>query len=198
MLRSCALVYGAAWDTCLPFAKFSYNNSYQASIGMSSFAALYGRECRTPLNWTEVGEKQLFGPQIVQDAEAHVKIIREKLQAAQTRYKQYADRHRLDFSFKEGDYVYLKVTPFKSVQRFKTKGKLAPRFVGPFKIIKRVGEVAYKLELSPKLKGVHNVFHISQLRKCVEPPEKKVSLDEIEPQEDLSYIEEPIKILETT
>lgn len=121
MLRSCTLVYGTALDTRLPFTEFSYNNSYQASIGMAPFEALYGRECRTPLNWTEVGEKQYFGPQIVQDVEAHVRIIREKLQSAQTRYKQYAEKHCLDFSFEEGDYVYLKVTPFKSVQSFRRK-----------------------------------------------------------------------------
>lgn len=134
---------------------------------MSPFEALYRKACRTPLNWTDVGEKQLFGPQIVQDSENYVRIIREKLQAVQTRYKQYADKHRLDFSFREGVDVYLKVTPFKSVQRFRMKGKLAPRFIGPFRIIKRVREVTYKLELSPKLKGVHDVFHISQLRRCV-------------------------------
>ncbi len=87
MLRACVLVYGPVWEICLPFAQFSYNNSYQSSLGMAPFEALYGRKCRTPLNWTETREGQLIGPQIAHDAEAYVRIIREKLKTAQNRQK---------------------------------------------------------------------------------------------------------------
>jgi len=116
MLRSCAIIYGKCWDECLPFAEFSYNNSYQASIGMPPFEALYGRSCRTPLNWSESGERVYFGPDIVMEAEEKVKTIQERLRAAQSRQKQYADRGRRELYFKVGDYAYLKVTPFRGTQ----------------------------------------------------------------------------------
>ena len=161
MLRSCAIIYGKGWDECLPFSEFSYNNSYQASIGMSPFEALYGRSCRTPLNWSESGERVYFGPDIVMEAEEKVKTIQERLRAAQSRQKQYADRGRWELYFKVSDYAYLKVTPFKGTQRFQEKGKLAPRYVGPFRILARCGAVAYQLELPQSLSTIHNVFHVS-------------------------------------
>ncbi|WVZ79381.1 hypothetical protein U9M48_026962 [Paspalum notatum var. saurae] len=138
-----------------------------ASIKMSPFQALYGRRCRTPLHWDQPGEKQLFGPGIIEDAERQVRMIRENLRIAQTRQKSYADNRRRDLEFAVGDYVYLKVSPIRGLRRFKVKGKLAPRYIGPFKIIDRKGEVAYQLELHDRLSGVHNVFHISQLKKCL-------------------------------
>ena len=113
MLRSCAIVYGKKWNECLPFAEFSYNNSYQASIGMSPFEILYGRSCRTPLNWSESGERVYFGPDIVMEAEEKVKTIQERLRAVQSRQKHYADWRRRELCFKIGDHVYLKVIPFK-------------------------------------------------------------------------------------
>lgn len=143
MLRACALVYGPTWEISLPFAEFTYNNSYQSSIGMAPYETLYGKKCRTPLNWTEVGEKQLIGPQVARNAEAHVQLIRERLKIAQSRQKNYADTRRRDLSFDVGDYVYLKVTPLKEVHRFQIKGKLAPRYIRPYKIKARRGEVAY-------------------------------------------------------
>jgi hypothetical protein len=112
--------------------EFSYNNSYQASIKMSPFEALYGRRCRTPINWSESGERPFFGPDLVKDAENQVKIIRENLRIAQSRQKTYADRRRREFHFKVGDHVYLKVSPFKGTRHFQVRGKLAPRFVGSF------------------------------------------------------------------
>ena len=132
MLRACAIIYGKDWETCLPFAEFSYNNSYQASIGMSPFEALYGRSCRTPLNWSESGERPHFGPDIVMEAEEKVKIIKEKLRAAQSRQKHYADRRRRPLEFQVCDHVYLKVSSFKGTQRFQEKGKLAPRCNSPW------------------------------------------------------------------
>nr|CAH66095.1 OSIGBa0114I04.2 [Oryza sativa] len=176
--------------------KFSYNNSYQASLQMAPYEALYGRKCRTPLLWDQTGERQVFGTDILREAEEKVKIIQERLRVAQSRHKSYADNRRRDLSFDEGDYVYLRITPFRGVHRFHTKGKLAPHFVGPYKIVSRRGEVAYKLELPQSLAGVHNVFHVSQLKKCLRVPPEEANLEQIEVQEDLTYVEKPIRILE--
>nr|AAV31278.1 putative polyprotein [Oryza sativa Japonica Group] len=134
MLRACALDFGGSWDKSLPYAEFSYNNSYQASLQMAPYEALYGRKCRTPLLWDQTGERQVFGTDILREAEEKVKIIQERLRVAQSRHKSYADNRRRDLSFEEGDYVYLRVTPLRGVRRFHIKGKLAPRFVGPYKI----------------------------------------------------------------
>ena len=112
---------------------------------MSPFEALYGRKCRTPLFWNQTGESQVFGLDVLRNAEEQVRKIRENLRVAQTRQKSYADNRRRDLVFEEGDYVYLKVSPMRSVKRFNMKGKLAPRYVGPFKVLKRCGEVAYQL-----------------------------------------------------
>ena len=196
MLRACVLDYGKSWDKNLPYAEFSYNNSYQASLQMSPFEALYGRKCRTPLLWDEVGEHQLFGPELIKEAENKVKTIRERLKVAQSRQKSYADNRRREITFEIGDFVYLRVTPLRGVRRFRTKGKLAPRFVGPYKILARRGEVAYQLELPTALSAVHNVFHVSQLRKCLRFPEDHTRVEAYDIQEDLTYVEKPIKILD--
>jgi hypothetical protein len=197
MLCSCALTFGTNWEKYLPFAEFSYNNSYQSSLGMAPFEFLYGRKCRTPLNWSETGERQLFGPDSIKEAEEQVRIIRERLKAAQSRQKSYADHRRRELTFQVGDLVYLKVTPFKGAHRFQVKGKLAPRYIGPFQIIKRSGEVAYKVDLPSSLSSVHNVFHVSQLKKCLRAPTERVeNYEDLKVQEDLSYPEEPIRILD--
>jgi hypothetical protein len=161
MLRACALKYRKSWDKSLPYAEFSYNNSYQASIKMAPYEALYGRHCRTPLLWSQTRESQVFGPKVLKDAEKQVQIVRESLKVAQSQQKSYADKRRRDISFEVGDFVYLKVSPMRGTCRFKVKGKLAPRYVGPFKIVDRGGEVAYQLELPPQLSDVHDVFHVS-------------------------------------
>ncbi|WVZ71429.1 hypothetical protein U9M48_020017 [Paspalum notatum var. saurae] len=179
MLRACAIQYSISWDKSLPYAEFSYNNSYQASVNMSPFQALYGRCFRTPLHWDQPGEKQLFGLEIIEDAERQVRMIRENLRIAQTRQKSYADHRRRDLKFAVGDYVYLKVSPIRGLRRFKVKEKLAPRYIGPFKIIDRKGEVAYQLELPDRLSGVHNVFHVSQLKKCLRVPEEQLQVDDL-------------------
>nr|AAQ56486.1 putative polyprotein [Oryza sativa Japonica Group] len=196
MLRACALDFGGSWDRNLPYAEFSYNNSYQASLQMAPYEALYGRKCRTPLLWDQTGERQVFGTDILREAEEKVKIIQERLRVAQSRHKSYADNRRRDLSFDEGDYVYLRVTPLRGVHRFHTKGKLVPHFVGPYKIVNRRGEVAYQLELPQSLAGVHNVFHVSQLKKCLRVPTEEANLEQIEVQEDLTYVQKPIRILE--
>jgi hypothetical protein len=137
MLRACAQKYGKSWDRSLPYTEFSYNNSYQASIKMAPFEALYGRQCRTPLFWSQTGESQIFRLEVLKDAEKHVEMIRENLKVAQSRQKRYKDKRRRDVSFKIGDFIYHKVFPMRGTRRFKVKGKLAPRYVGPFKIISR-------------------------------------------------------------
>ena len=131
MLRACALDYGSSWDDNLPYAEFSYNNSYQTSLKMAPFEALYRRRCRTPLSWDEVGDRQLFGPDLIKESEQKVKLIRDRLKVAQSRQKSYADSKRKETVYKVGDRVYLRVSPLWGMKRFGVKGKLAPRFVGP-------------------------------------------------------------------
>jgi len=164
---------------------------------MSPFEALYGRKCRMPLNWSETGGSQVFGPEILKDAEQHVQIIRENLRTAQSRQKSYADTRRRELEFEVGDYVYLKVSPIRGLRRFKVKGKLSPRYIGPFQVLERRGEVAYQLDLPTRLSDVHNVFHISQLKKCLQVLEEQLSLDELNVEDDFTYTEYPTRIIET-
>ena len=196
MLRSCAIMYSSSWDVCLTFAEFAYNNSHQVSINMSPYEALYGRDCRTLLNWSEVGERRLYGSKLVQEAEEKVDQIHQSLSAAQERYKAYANDHTRKMDYQVGDYAYLKVTPFEGTQRFQEKGKLAPKYVGPFKIYAKRGEVAYALALPDSLMGIHHVFHISQLKRCIEVPTDLVELQEIDLDQNLSYKEYPNAILD--
>jgi hypothetical protein len=197
MLRSCALKHGGSWDKSLPYAEFSYNNSYQASRKMSPFEALYDRKCRTPLYWDQTGERQFFGPEIIQEAEEQVRIIWENLRVAHTRQKSYADNRRRPLEFEEGDHVYLKVSPMRGMRRFKVKGKLSPHFIGPFRIFKWVGEMAYQLELPDHLSDVHDVFHVSQLKKCLHVPEEQLPMEALSVQGDLTYMEYSLKIIDT-
>jgi hypothetical protein len=119
------------------------------------------------------------------------------LRVAQTRQKSYADNRRRPLEFEEGDHVYLKVSPLRGMSRFKVKGKLSPRFIGPFRVFRRVGEMAYQLELPDNLSDVHNVFQVSQLKKCIHVPEEQLPMEELSVQGDLTYTEYPIKILDT-
>jgi hypothetical protein len=160
MLRACALQDQSGWDKRLPYAEFSYNNSYQASL-MSPFQALYGRSCRTPLQWDQPGEKQVFGPDILLEAEENIKMVRENLKTAQSKQRSYADTRRRELSFEVEDFVYLKVSPIRGVRRFGVKSKLASRYVGPYQILAKRGEVAYQLSLLEGLSAVHDVFHVS-------------------------------------
>jgi hypothetical protein len=194
MLRACVLTYGKVWEQNLPYAEFSYNNSYQASLGMSPFEALYGRKCRTPLMWSEVGERTLVGPAFIKEAEDKVAEIREKLKAAQSRQKSYADKKRREISY-NGDFVYLKVSPIRGTRRFQVQGKLAPRYIGPYQVLNKVGAVAYRIKLPEEMSDIHPVFHVSQLRKCLRVPETEHNV--IDLQKGLQYQEVPIKILDT-
>jgi hypothetical protein len=197
MLRACIIHYGASWDKCLALAEFSYNNSYQSSLQMAPFEALYGRRCRTPLSWSETGERKIFGPDLVVEADDKVRIIQTNLKTAQSRQKSYAGQRRKPLQFQVGDFVYLRVSPTKGVQRFGIKGKLAPRYVGPFEILEVCGPVAYKLLLPSQMAAIHDVFHVSQLKKCIKVTTEIVETRAIEIEPDLSYIKQPIQILDT-
>jgi hypothetical protein len=195
MLRTCVIEYPGSWNKNLSWAGFSYNNSYQESLKMAPFKTLYGRKCHTLLNWIELGEKAIFGPDIVDASEATVCHIQDNLKAAKSRQESYANKRRRHLLFEVGDNVYLKVSSMKDVKRFGVKGKLSPRYIGPFQILEKCGKVAYKLELPPSLVGVHNIFHVSQLKKCLKAP-VDVVLPEVAPlKTDLTYPEHPIKIL---
>jgi hypothetical protein len=156
---------------------------------MAPFEALYGRRCRTPLSWSETGERQIFGPDLVTEAEDKIKIIQANLKVAQSRQKNYAVQRRKPLQFQVGDHVYLRVSPTKGVQRFGIKGKLAPRYVGPFEITEACGLVAYRLCLPSQLAAIHDVFHISQLKKCIKVPTEILEQQAIEIEPDLSYVE---------
>ena len=123
-----------SWETHLPLIEFAYNNSYHSSIEMAPFEALYGRKCRSPICWNEVGERKLLGPELVQLTTKKIQLIRERLLTAQSRQKSYADNRRRDLEFQVGDHVFLKVSPSKGVVRFGKKGKLSQRYIGPFEI----------------------------------------------------------------
>jgi hypothetical protein len=197
MLRACALKDRKSWDKCLPYADFSYNNSYQKSLKMSPFKVLYGRKYRTPLFWNEPRENQVFEKEILREAERQIQVVGENLKLAQSRQKSYVDHRRRKLSFQVGDFVYLKVSPMSGLHRFKIIGKLTPRYIGPFKILEQRGEVAYQLELPLQLSDVHDVFQVSQLRKCLRVPEEHMPLKELTVGKDLTYQEYPRKILDT-
>jgi len=196
MLRACALEFGGNWDVHLPLVEFSYNNSYHTSIKMAPFQALYGRKCRSPLAWAEVGESQLIGPEIVVETTDVIAKVKKQLIVARDRQKSYADVRRRPLEFEIGDFVLLRVSPWKGVIRFVKRGKLAPRYIGPYEILERVGSVAYRLKLPQELSGVHDVFHVSNLRKCLVDPSDHVPMDEIQVDQKLNFVEKPIEILD--
>ncbi|KAA0060279.1 pol protein [Cucumis melo var. makuwa] len=192
MLRACALEFPGSWDSHLHLMEFAYNNSYQATIGMAPFEALYGKCCRSPVCWGEVGEQSLMGPELVQSSNEAIQKIRSRMHTAQSRQKSYADVRRKDLEFAVGDKVFLKVAPMRGVLRFERRGKLSPRFIGPFEILERIGPVAYRLALPPSLSTVHDVFHVSMLRKYVPDPSHVVDYEPLEIDENLSYAEQPV------
>nr|GFB33435.1 putative reverse transcriptase domain-containing protein [Tanacetum cinerariifolium] len=151
MLRACAIDFEKDWVNHLPLVEFSYNNSYHASIKAVPFEALYGRKSRSPICWTEVGEAQILGPELIQETTEQIIQIKQRMQAARYRKKSYADLKRKPMEFQVEDKVMLKISPLKGVVHFGKRGKLNPRYVGPFKVLERVGDVAYKLDLPEKL-----------------------------------------------
>ncbi|GJR55792.1 retrovirus-related pol polyprotein from transposon TNT 1-94 [Tanacetum coccineum] len=175
MLRACVIDFGGSWDVHLPLVEFSYNNSYHSSIRCAPFEALYGRKCRSPILCAEIGESSLIGPELVQEMTDKVMLIKEKLKAARDRQKSYADNRRKPLEF---------------------KGKLAPRYVGPFEILERIGPVAYRLRLPEELSGVHDTFHVSNLKKCLADASLHVPLGEIKVDKTLCFVKEPVEIID--
>ena len=161
-------------------------------VQMTLFEALYGQKCRTPLNWVEAGERRYYGIDFVQEAEEQVRTIQTHMAVAQARQKSYSDRHRKPIEFKVGDFVYLKVSPMMCVQCFGVKQKLALRYVSPFQIIGKSGKVAYKIQLPPEMSAIFNVFHVSQLKKCLRVPKERVPLGDIELKSNLTFEEKPV------
>ncbi|GJU08932.1 putative reverse transcriptase domain-containing protein [Tanacetum coccineum] len=196
MLRACVIDFGNGWVRHLPLVEFSYNNSYHASIKAAPFEALYGRKCRSPVCWAEVGQVQLTGPEMVQETTEKVIQIKQRMQAARDRQKSYADLKRKPMEFQVGDRVMLKVSPWKGVVRFGKRGKLNPRYVGPFKVLEKVGSVAYKLELPQELSRVHNTFHVSNLKKCYSDEPLAVLLEGLHIDDKLRFVEEPVEIMD--
>ncbi|KAK2457774.1 hypothetical protein QL285_005010 [Trifolium repens] len=194
LLRACVLDDRGSWDDVLPLIEFTYNNSFHASIGMAPYEALYGRRCQTPLCWYQDGESMIVGPEMVQQTTDKVRKIRAMLKVAQDRQKSYADRRRRPLEFEEGDHVFLRVTPTTGVGRALKAKKLTPKFIGPYQILERVGKVAYRIALPPVLSLIHDVFHVSQLRKYTPDPSHVITPDDIQLRDNLSFEVPPIKI----
>ncbi len=194
MLRSCVIEFEGNWDRYLPLTEFAYYTS-QTSIQIAPYEALYGRRCITPLCWIELGKDKLVGLDLVKQTKEKVKLIKANLKVASDRQKAYADFRRKDIEYKVGDKVFFKVSPWKKVLRFGRKGKLSPRFIGPYKVIEHMDPVAYRLALPPELDKIHNVFHVSMLRRYRSDPSHIISMEEIAIQPDLTYEEKPIRIL---
>ncbi|KAK5785985.1 hypothetical protein PVK06_040609 [Gossypium arboreum] len=163
---------------------------------MALYEALYGRRCQTPSCWTELGERHVLGPELVADTKDKVRLIRDRLKEASDRKKSYADLKRKEIEYSVGDMVFLKVSPWKKILRFGKKGKLSPRFIGPHRILKRVGPVAYQLELPSELDRIHDVFHVSMLRRYRSDPTHVVPAAKIEVRANLTFEEEPVQILD--
>jgi hypothetical protein len=194
LLRACVLEKGGSWDCYLPLIEFTYNNSFHSSIGMAPFEALYGRRCRTPLCWYESGESVVVGPEIVQQTTEKIKMIQEKMRIAQSRQKSYHDKRRKSLEFQEGDHVFLRVTPITGVGRALKSKKLTPRFIGPYQILERIGEVAYRIALPPSLANLHEVFHVSQLRRYIPDPSHVVQVDDVQVRDNLTVETSPMRI----
>nr|GEX78638.1 putative reverse transcriptase domain-containing protein [Tanacetum cinerariifolium] len=175
ILRACVIDFGNGWVKHLSLVKFSYNNSYHASIKVAPFEALYGRKCRSPVCWAE---------------------IKQRIQTARDRQKSYADVKRKPMEFQVGDKVMLKALPWKGAVRFVKRGELNPRYVRPFKVLKKVGVVAYKIELPQELSRIHNTFHVSKLKKCYFDDPLVVSLEGLQLDDNLHFYEEPVEVMD--
>ncbi|CAN6459295.1 unnamed protein product [Victoria cruziana] len=196
MLRACVLEWQGEWDRHLPLVEFAYNNSYHASIRMAPFEALYGRPCRAPGYWYDIEDASFEDPLVLRHYEDQVHMIRNRLQTTQHRQKCYANRRRRALEFEVGDFIFLKISPTKGIFRFGKRGKLSPRFIGPFEVTERIGLVAYRLTLPPHLSQVHNVFHVSMLRKYLPDPNRQTEQIDVQIDERLTVSEMPMRIID--
>ncbi|XP_073309925.1 uncharacterized protein [Primulina huaijiensis] len=185
-----------SWDSKLPHFEFTYKNSYQETIGMAPYEALYGRKCRSPLNWDEVGERKMLGPKLVQQTTDVIALIQEIMKTAQSRQKSYADIRSRPLEFEVGNHVFVKIAPCKGIMRFGRKGKLSPRFIDQFEILDRIGERAYRLALQLDLDRIHNVFNVSMLKKYISNPSHVLRHEPLDLMPNLTYQEVPIQILD--
>nr|GFB45836.1 putative reverse transcriptase domain-containing protein [Tanacetum cinerariifolium] len=176
--------------------EFSYSNNYHASIKVAPFEALYGQKCRSSVCWTEVGEAQILGPELIQETTEKIVQIKQRMQAARDRQKSYANLKRKPMEFQVGDKVMLKVLPWKGVVCLGKRGKLNPRYVGPFKVLERVGDVSYKLDLPEELSRVHNKFHVSNVKKFHADEPLALLLDGLHFDDKLHFVEEPVEIVD--
>ncbi|GKE86002.1 putative reverse transcriptase domain-containing protein, partial [Tanacetum coccineum] len=183
-------------DRHLPLVKFSYNNSYHARIKAAPHEVLYGRKCRSLVCWIEVGDSQLTGQELIRNTTEKIVQIKNRLLTARSRQKSYADRRTKLLEFKVGDMIMLKVSPWKGVVRFGKHGKLSPRYIRPFKILARVGRVAYTLELPKELKGIHSTFHVSNLKRCLLEGDIVFLMDEIQLDDKLHMIEKLVEVVD--
>ncbi|GJY28403.1 putative reverse transcriptase domain-containing protein [Tanacetum coccineum] len=192
MLRAYVIDFGSSWDRhLLPLVEFSYNNSYHASIKAAPYEALYGQKCRSPICWSEVRDGQLTGPELIRETTEKIVQIKNCLLTTRSCQKSYADRRSKPLEFEVGDMVLLKVSSWKGAVHFGKRGKLSLRYIGPFKILARVGHVAYTLELPEELKGIHSTFHVSNIKKCLAEGDIVVPMNEIQLDDKLHMIEEP-------
>ncbi|GJT36864.1 putative reverse transcriptase domain-containing protein [Tanacetum coccineum] len=196
MLHACVVDFRNARDKNLPLVEFSYNNIYHTSIKAALFEAFYGHKCRSLVCWAEVGDVQLTGPEIVHETTEKIVQIKIRIQAACDRQKSYTDVRRKPLEFQVGDKVMLKVSPWKWVIHFGKRGKLNPRYIGPFKVLSKVGTVAYRLQLPQQLSRVHSTFHVSNLKKCLSEESLVILLDEIHIDDKLHFVKEPVEIMD--
>ncbi|GJX76058.1 putative reverse transcriptase domain-containing protein [Tanacetum coccineum] len=196
MLRADVIDFKKGWDRHLPLIEFSYNNSYHTSIKAVPFEVLYGRKCRSPVCWTEARDVQLTGPEIIHETTEKIIQIKSRIQAARDRQKSYGDVRRKPLEFQAGDRVMLKVLHWKGVIRFGKRGKLNPRYIGHFKVLAKVGTVAYRLKLPQQLSRVHSTFHVSNLKKCLSDEPLAIPLNEIHIDDKLHFVEEPVVIMD--
>ena len=176
--------------------EFTYNNSYHQSLDMFPFEALYGRKCWSLIHWHEARERRFLEPEEVDAALREIEIIKSRLEPSMDRQKKYVQDRRQPLEFKVGDQVFLKVSLIRGVIRFDKKGKLSPRYVGPFEIIERIGEVAYRLALPLALSKLHDIFHVSMLKKYLYDPSNVLSYESLDSDPKLTYEERPVKILD--
>jgi len=164
---------------------------------MAPYEALYGRRCRTPLCWQQDGEAVVLGPEFLQQTTEKVRVIQDRMRATKSRQKSYADKRRRLLEFEAGDHVFLRVTPTAGIGRALKSRKLTPRFIGPYQIMRRIGPAAYEMALPPHLGNLHNVFHVSQLRKYIADPTHILEDDDVQIREDLTIGAGPVRILDS-